>query len=294
LRLNTLVYILFLVLEKTVPIFPLSFTHFLVEIYKYIFYYFIPIRKKTAISNLMLAFPEKDKSQIKKIVLGAYRNALLVILEFFYIPKLRTKGTDLIFSISNAEIFDECLSRGKGIIIISGHFGNWELMAHGVAGFTGHLFNIIVKKQANEKLDRGINRIRETGGNKMVEMQNSVRETLTLLRENKIVAIVGDQSAPKDSSVKVKFFVKDVPTFEGTARFAIKTGAAVLFCLAIRNEDYSYLVDVKEIDTSKYKDYTEENIRALTQEHAAMLEEAIRKHPDHWLWFHRRFKHVAM
>jgi KDO2-lipid IV(A) lauroyltransferase len=294
LRLNTLVYILFLVLEKTVPIFPLSFTHFLAEIYKYIFYYFIPIRKKTAVSNLKLAFPEKDNSQIRKITIGAYRNALLVILEFFYIRKLKRRGSDLIFSISNPGIFDECLSRGKGIIIISAHFGNWELMAHGVAGFIGRPFNIIVKKQTNEKLDKEINRVRKTGGNKMVEMQSSVREVLTLLRDNKIVAIVGDQSAPKENSVKVNFFVKDVPTFEGTARFAIKTGAAVLFCLAIRNEDYSYIVDVKEINTSKYKDYNEENIRALTQEHTALLEEAIRKHPAHWLWFHRRFKHVAM
>lgn len=290
---NTLVYILFLILEKTIPIFPLSFSHFLAEIYKYVFYYFIPIRKKTAAANLKMAFPEKSDSEIHRIVKGVYRNVLIVIFEFFYLQKLKTADIKKIIAITNPELFEKCLSKGKGIIVVSAHFGNWELMAHGVARYIGHPVNIIVKKQANEKLNRKINEMRESGGNKMIEMQTAMREVLKLLGENKIIAMLGDQSAPKDNSVKVDFFVKDVPTFEGAARFAIKKQASVIFGVPVRNKDYTYTLELREIDMTKYKDYTEENIRALTQEHTGMLEEAIRKNPDHWLWFHRRFKHVA-
>jgi KDO2-lipid IV(A) lauroyltransferase len=291
--LNALEYILFLILEKTVPILPLSFSHFLAEIYAYVFYYIIPIRKKTAISNLKLAFPEKDEKEIHKIVKGVYKNVLIVIFEFFYMRKLKTEGLKSIISVTNPEKYEECLARGKGVVVVSAHFGNWELMAHGVARVIGHPVYVIVKKQSNEKLDVRINEIRESGGNKMIEMQNAPRGVLTALRENKIVAILGDQTAPKDNSVKVHFFVDGVPTFEGAARFAIKTGASVLFAAPVRNKDYSYTVEMKEIDMAKYKDYTDENIKALTQEHTSMLEAAIRKNPDHWLWFHRRFKHVT-
>ena len=227
---NALEYILFLVLEKTVPILPLSFSHFLAELYAYVFYYFIPVRKKTAISNLKLAFPEMDEAEIRKIVKGVYRNVLIVIFEFFYLGKLKQGDIKKIISVTNPEKYEECLARGKGVVVISAHFGNWELMAHGVARIIGHPVYVIVKKQSNEKLDVKINEMRESGGNKMIEMQNALRGVLTALHENKIVAMLGDQTAPKENSVKVHFFVDDVPTFEGAARFAIKTGACSTFC----------------------------------------------------------------
>ncbi len=291
-RLNALEYILFVVLEKTVPIFPLSFSHLLAEFYALVFYYFIPIRKKTAILNLKLAFPEMSGADVRRIVKSVYRNTLIVIFEFFYLRKLKEEELNRIISVTNPELFETCLARGRGIVVISAHFGNWELMAHGVARIIGHPINVIVKKQSNEKLDVKINEIRESGGNRMIEMQNSLRETLRALGENKIVAMLGDQTAPKDNSVKVHFFVDNVPTFEGAARFAIKTGASVLFSAPLRGKDYKYTVEMKEIDMNKYKEYNEENFKAFTQEHTAMLEDAIRKNPDHWLWFHRRFKHV--
>ncbi len=142
-------------------------------------------------------------------------------------------------------------------------------------------------------LDRRLNRIRTAAGNKMIDMKFALREVIRLLKDNKIVVMLGDQAAPKEGSVKVDFFVKDVPTFEGAAKFAIKMQSAVLFSHPVRQKDNTYILNFKEIDMNKYKDYTEESIKALTQEHAGMLEQAIRENPDHWLWFHRRFKNVT-
>lgn len=181
---------------------------------------------------------------------------------------------------------------GKGLILISAHFGNWELMAFGVSQMCGEPFNIIIKEQANKLLDKKINEIRELRGNKLIDMSQSLREVLTLLRDNKIVAILGDQSAPRESLVKADFFIKNVPTFEGAARFAFKTGTKLLFGVPTRNKDYSYSLTLHEIDVCKYGEYNEENIQKLTQEHVDLLVEHIRENPDHWLWFHKRFKNV--
>jgi KDO2-lipid IV(A) lauroyltransferase len=289
---NFLAYLLFIVLEKIIPLFPLSFWRFTAKLNAYFFYYVIPVRKKTAARNLKLAFPEKSSSEISKIVKGAYINVLTVIKEFFYMKKLDKNGLNEIFKTPNIDIIDEKLNRA-GVILISAHYGNWELGAYTTAVMSGHPLNVIVKEQTNKKIDERINRIRTSKGNNMVDMRNSLREVLTLLRENKIVAMLGDQSAPKEN-VKVNFFVEDVPAFEGAARFAIKTGAAVLFGVPVRNEDNTYTLTLHEIDTGKYKDSSEENIRALTQEHVNLLIEYIKLKPDHWLWFHKRFKHVNL
>jgi Kdo2-lipid IVA lauroyltransferase/acyltransferase len=291
--LDTLVYIIFLVLEKTVPLMPLGFWYFCVWIYSNMFYYLIPIRKKTALSNLRLAFPEKSEAEIHRIVKGVYKNVFTVIFELFYMRKMDDRTLSRFFKFANIEVFHRALARGKGTVIISAHFGNWEVMAYGGARVLKHRFNVIVKEQSNLRLDKGINRIRSSAGNRMIEMRNSLREVLKLLRENELVAMLADQSAPKEGSIRVKFFVPDVPVFEGAAKFALKTGASVIFCVSVRNPDHSYSIELEEIDTSEYGPYGEESIRKLTEAHAALLEQAIRKNPDHWLWFHRRFKHVT-
>jgi KDO2-lipid IV(A) lauroyltransferase len=288
---NFPVYLLFLFLEKLIPLFPLPFLQFIAKFKGKLFYYILPIRKKTAYSNLKLAFPEKSEREIRKIIMDCYSNVLTVITEFFYMRKFSIEKLADFMKVTNIELISDSLKKGKGLILISAHYGNWELTAYGVSQLCGVPFNVIVKEQSNKKVNKRINCIRTSKGNVMIDMRNSLREVLTALKENKIVAMLGDQAAPKEN-VKVNFFINDVPAFEGTARFAIKTGAAVLFGVSVRNEDRTYSVTLHEIDTSKYKDATDENIRALTQEHVNLLVEQIRKKPDHWLWFHRRFKNV--
>ncbi|MCI0448519.1 MAG: lysophospholipid acyltransferase family protein [Chlorobi bacterium] len=250
----------------------------------------VPIRKKTAFYNLKLAFPDKTKREISKIIKGCYVNVLTVIAEFFYMKKFSRDDLFRIIKMTNIELIHEKLKLGKGIILISAHYGNWELTAYGVSQMFNKPFNVIVKEQANKKIDERINMIRSGKGNSMIDMKDA-RAVLSLLKENKIAAMLGDQSAPVEN-VKVNFFVKDVPTFEGAARFAIKTGAAVLFGVSQRNKDNTYSLTLHDIDTTKYKGSTEENIKALTQEHVELLIEYIKQRPDHWLWFHRRFKHL--
>jgi Kdo2-lipid IVA lauroyltransferase/acyltransferase len=284
-------YLLFMILEKVIPLFPLKLWQFIAKIEGRLFYYLLPVRKKTAYENLKLAFPEKQENEISGIIKGCYVNVLTVIAEFFYMRKLSVNELGKFMKVTNVDLITKSLAKGKGLILISAHYGNWELTAYGVSQLCGEPFNVIVKEQSNKKIDERINIIRTSKGNKMIDMRNPLREVLSALKENKIAAMLGDQAAPKEN-VKVDFFIKDVPTFEGTARFAIKTGAAVLFGVSTRDDDGTYSLTLHEIDTSKYTDSSDENIKSLTQEHVNLLIEYIRLRPDHWLWFHRRFKNV--
>jgi KDO2-lipid IV(A) lauroyltransferase len=289
---NFLLYVLFLILEIFVPLFPLRFIQRVAWLKGWFFYHFIPIRKKVAYKNLKLAFPEKSVSEINSIIRGAYINVMTVMFEFFYLPRLHGEKLLRLLNPGDLTLINEKLKMGKGLVIVSAHFGNWELTAYGCAQLAGEPFNVIVKEQSNKMIDKRINRIRQLQGNKMIEMNSAAREVLSLLRNNKIIAMLGDQSAPKENSVKVKFFTEGVPTFEGAARFAIKTGAQVIFGISVRKDDGSYKIILKDIDVSKYSEYNEANITKLTQEHADILAELIREYPDYWLWFHKKFKHV--
>lgn len=290
---NFPVYLLFLILEAVIPLFPLKFIQFIARLKGKLFYYFIPIRKSTAISNLKLAYPEKTENEISRIVKLCYVNILTVIAEFFYMRKLSCEKLGEFMKVTNIELMKDKLKQGRGLLMISAHFGNWELTAYGVSQMLGLPINVVVKEQTNRKVSEAINRIRSAKGNRMIDMRNSLRDILTALNGNGIVAMLGDQAAPKEN-IKVDFFIKDVPAFEGTAKIAIKTGAAVLFGVSTRDDDGTYSLTLHEIVTLKYNDTSDENVRALTQDHVNLLIKYIDQRPDHWLWFHRRFKNVQI
>lgn len=285
------VYILYLILKAAVPLFPLQLVRFSAKATGAFFFYLIPVRKSTALSNLKLAFPEKNNKELSRIIKGCYRNVFTVIGEFLFMQRFSDERMKKVMRITNPELIEEKLKAGKGLILISAHFGNWELTAYGCARTLGKKFNVVVKEQSNKRLDKAINRKRSSAGNEMIEMHGSLRKILRALNSGEIVAMLGDQAAPKENT-KIHFFIDEVPAFEGTAKIAIKTGAAVLFGISIRNEEGNYDVTMQEIDTSKYGDTSEANVKALTQTHIDLLVEEIKKHPDHWLWFHRRFKNV--
>lgn len=289
---DAIVYIIFIYLRLISYIFPLGFVRFIAKFYAVIFYHIIPIRKKVARQNIKLCFPEFSDKEINTVIKNTYKNILTVIIEFIYFPRFSNDKIKKLINITNPELIINKLKEGKGLILVGGHFGNWELMAFGVSRIVNVPFNVIVKEQTNKKIDKAINRIREMHGNKMIEMKTALRDVLKLLKDNKVLAMIGDQSAPSDSAAKVNFFVPDVPMFEGAARFAIKTSAPVAFGVSFRNDDGTYSITLHDINMDKYKEYNDENVRLLTQEHAALLENAIRERPDHWLWFHRKFKNI--
>lgn len=193
--------------------------------------------------------------------------------------------------LTNPEVVESALARNRGIIFMTGHFGNWELLAVATMLHLNMSGIIIVKKQRNHFVDKMINELRTKYTNRVVYMKESVREIIKTLDDNGVVAMIADQSAPRDS-VYVPFFGRSVATYAGPAYFALRTGAPIVMGFSIRRPDDRYDVVFEEVGADDLRDAGNENIKVLTARHAALLEKYIRKYPDHWLWQHKRWKHI--
>ncbi|HQT91952.1 MAG TPA: hypothetical protein PL001_07980, partial [Candidatus Kryptobacter bacterium] len=251
------------------------------------------IRSKVALTNLKLCFPEKGNAELDNLLEGAYVNIATVLFEFLYFPKFTPDNLrDFVeFTADSRALIETGFSKGRGLVMMSGHFSNWELIALAIgASFPGKI-QIIVHPFHNKAVDRLADSYRRHLGNSTVPMANSIRAALTWLKSNGIVALLADQSAAKESA-PARFFGIEVPTFQGPSSFALRTRAEMLAGFLIRRENGTYLVDLRRIEYSDLKDESEESVSELTQRHVAMLEDVIRKHPTDWLWFHRRFKHT--
>ncbi|MCL4540444.1 MAG: hypothetical protein M1469_05650 [Bacteroidetes bacterium] len=256
-------------------------------------YRHIPIRGDVARANLHLCFPEKEDGEIEKILEESYVNIATVLFEFLYFPKFTRENLRnfIDFSDEMYRLIESDLEKGKGLIMISGHFSNWELIALTVGALSPKNLLIIVHPFHNEAVDNVAEGYRSHLGNITVPMGKSIRAALNQLTSNGILALLADQSAAKESPT-ARFFGVEVPTFQGPSSFALRTGAAVQVGFMIRTEDGKYRVDLQRVDYNDLKDESEENVRELTQRHVNILEDYIRRYPDKWLWFHKRFKHV--
>lgn len=248
-------------------------------------------RRKVTLDNLRHAFPELSEDRIVEIAEGAFRSVGIAFMELLWMPRMDRSMIKHIIKLENPETIHEALSRGRGLVLVTAHFGNWELCPQAIVVETGIPIYVIMKPQVNPWVDRKINRWRESFGNIPVPMSVAVREVTKALREGKPVGIAGDQTAAQES-LWVEFFGRKVPTHPGTAAFALKNGAPMLIGFAIRQPHGDYKLRFEEIPTDDLTEYTPEAVEELTKRHVQVTEHAIRQYPEQWMWMHRRWKHV--
>ncbi len=256
------------------------------------FIYFVSKeRRKITRDNLQHAFPDKDEKWIEQTSKKCFENLGIVFSEIFW---LRDATKEQIFEIAKyngKELFQNVISRGKGLILLSAHFGNWEIMALSAGLYFDSALTIIVKPQSNKFLDKYINQIRTKFNNKVIDMYHSSFELIKLIKNKGELALLADQSATSEKDIYVDFFGRKALTFDAPAQLALKFDIPILMGFAIRQNDGSYNIDYFELDYSDLKN-TPEGVAELTQRHTKVLEDMIRKYPEHWVWLHRRWKHT--
>ncbi len=284
-------YFLFLIVRRLVLLLPLRSAQLLGASVGTVAYRCASSRRAVTLDNLAHAFPDKSKAELAQIARGAFRNYGIALFEFLWFPNLTENSLRDLVHCENLHLINDAYARKKGLIVLSGHFGNWELIALATAKLSGHPYAIIVQTQSNGLVDNVINQHRCVMGNKVVPMGISIREIISTLRSGEVVAIAPDQSGPMEG-VFVNFFGRMAATHQGPAAFALKTGAPVVMGFLVRGKDGRYMCILEEISTAGLNPNTDEAVRELTQRHTALLEQYIRRYPDHWLWMHRRWKHV--
>ncbi|MFN0157937.1 MAG: lysophospholipid acyltransferase family protein [Bacteroidota bacterium] len=249
-------------------------------------------RKTITLDNLARAFPELTEAGRRKIAWGAYRNYGIAIMEMLWVANQPEEELIRTVRITNRQVIDQRLEAARGVIVLSGHYGGWEFLVQGLRLNIGKPFTMIVQRQRNKRIDEFIDRARARFGNMTVSMgTQSARESLSALRGGGILFLLGDQSAPKES-VFVEFFGRPAATHRGAAALSLRTGAPIVMVFLVRKSDGIYDATLEEVDQTGLDGYSEENILELTRRHTAVLERWIRKHPDHWLWMHKRWKHT--
>jgi KDO2-lipid IV(A) lauroyltransferase len=177
---------------------------------------------------------------------------------------------------------------GKGAILMSGHIGNWELLA-GYLRARGYPIDIVVKPMRNPLADALYNARRRDLELGIIYTQTATRGIVEALRDRRLVAILADQHAGEDG-VEVKFFGRKVSTPRGPAVLALKYGCPIITGCMIRTSEGHFRMEIDGPLTSRPTGNHDEDIHAITQEFTSRLENHIRKYPDQWLWTHRRWR----
>jgi KDO2-lipid IV(A) lauroyltransferase len=248
-------------------------------------------RRRIAMDNLRHAFADVPEVEIRRIAKGAFRNLAISLIELLWFPNLTESGLAKLVRIRNPESVTDAHALGKGMIFLTGHFGNWELGALAVGHLTKIPITIVVQTQNNEFVNDVVNRHRTLFGNRVVPRGVGIREIIRVLQDRGAIAIAPDQSGPMEGPY-VEFFGRNVSAHQGPAVFALRTGAPMRMGFMIRQNDGTYEIVFEEIDVSDLGKYTEETMLEVTRRYTAILERYIRRYPDHWLWLHRRWKHT--
>jgi KDO2-lipid IV(A) lauroyltransferase len=252
------------------------------------FVYRLGVRTDVALSNLSRAFPEKEPKEIEVMAHSCYRHFGAVLSEFARLPMLNKQNVDRYVRFINPEILDKCLQEGRGGIVVSGHFGNWELMGAAVA-IKRYPVSYVVTTQRNKRVEKLMDRIREGVGVQIIKRRQAIKGVIKALRENRLVAILSDQDT-HEAGVFVPFFGRPASTPKGAAMFSLRTGAPVVFAESYRNDDGKLVVHLERLGREDLPEDHDEAILELTKRYTFRLEQAIRRHPEQWFWMHRRWK----
>ncbi|MGB9466126.1 MAG: lysophospholipid acyltransferase family protein, partial [Candidatus Acidiferrum sp.] len=235
-------------------------------------------------------FPDWTGAQREDVMRKMVRNLGWMAAEFARFPRLTKGNIEEVVILEGHENFLEGQRRGKGVLYLTGHIGAWELssFAHALYGYPLHY---MARPLDNKRLDALVNQYRCSSGNKPIFKNESARVTLKILKDSGTVGILADQNTMPEEGVFVDFFGKPACTTTGIARVALHTGAAVVpgyvyWDEAIRKYRLRFEPAVELVRTGD----TEGDVFENTQRFAKVLEEIIRKHPEQWVWVHKRWK----
>ena len=255
-------------------------------------YRVVGLRRELVLRNLELTFPEKSLEDIRKIARKVYRNVAFTLLDVLRFPLIKgPEEAAALVDIDNAEAIYRGTENGrKGAVLVSAHYGNWELLAL-TAGMLVTPMTIIVKELSNRMVDRRMNEFRTLRGNSVVYDDKALRDGLRLLGQGGVLAILADQSDP-DGTYFGDFLGRRATMFHGAAFFALRAKVPLFVGMCRHGSNGKYRIEVTEVDMSDLT-YCKEDIATLATRYTRVIEEYIRRWPEEWFWLHNRWKNGA-
>jgi KDO2-lipid IV(A) lauroyltransferase len=248
-------------------------------------------RRKTALNNLHLALgKEKTEEEIEHICLDCFKNIGKDMTEISRCLDFDNSFFKTFLKLEGRDYLDHALKEEKGVIALTGHFGNFPLMNVHLAK-EGYPLSIVARDPENPKVAKMITSYRDAVGMESIPdkpRSTCVSKCLKALKANRILLLQIDQNAPA-TECWVDFFGYLVPTFKGPVIFSLRTGAPILPMFIIRNPDFLQITIHPPFKLNTTGDTLQDitsNIARLTK----IVEATIREYPEQWWWIHRRFK----
>jgi len=244
----------------------------------------VPRLRRTARRNLERAYPDKTPAEREGIIDEVFRSIARLLYAFARFPQITRENISDWIRYEGLENYLEAKKAGRGILIATAHFGNWELSAFAHALMTEPM-HVMIRPLDNPSLDRLVEQRRQLSGNQLISKREAARAVLRALQSNQAVGILIDQNTSVDEGVFVDFFGTRACANTGFAKLAAHTGAPVIPGFAVWNEREGRYVLRFYPPVPMTGDPAKD-----TQKLHAKLEEVIREHPGQWLWIHRRWK----
>ena len=247
------------------------------------------VRRAVTLENIRASLPEvTDGSAADRIALSSYQNLGRSFVEYAGFAHFSAERLRTLAELEGFEHLDVGLSHGKGIVFVTGHVGNWELVGASMAR-RGYPIHYLVGEQTNHSVDRLMNELRQRQGAGIIHRDRALRKVLRTLADNQIVCLLADQDARR-GGVFVDFLGRTASTVKGPAMFAIKSKCPIVTGFIHRPRNGRQVVALQPplwVDDSLTGD---EAVRDLTQRYTDRLTDHIRNQPAEYFWGHRRWK----
>src|ERR1700689_1862477 len=239
--------------------------------------------------NLRLAFPQKTATERRQILRKLYRNLGWLLAEFCQMPGYTAPQTQSFIRYEGLEHYLAARGPGKGVLILTGHLGAWELSSfyHSLMGYP---MSIVIRRLDNPLVDHLVNQIRCLHGNHVLHKDDFARGLLASMRRGETVGLLMDTNMTPPQGAFVDFFGHPACTGSGLARVAMKTGARVVPGFLLWEEaTQQYVLPFGAPLPLTSTDDVEADALAHTAMFTKVIEEYVRQYPDQWLWVHRRW-----
>ena len=248
--------------------------------------------RRIGMINLGIAFPEKSLAERRRILRASFLNLGRMAAELAHLPHFDDARLRAMVQFEDEQWWAEAVGweRPTGVLILSGHFGNWELLVH-AHGRRGHPVVMVHRAIRNPLLDRWLHALRSLAGTRLLRKSQAGLDVLRALREKRLIVLPFDQNSTRGLGVFVPFFGVAASTNSGIARIALRAGAPIVPAFIVRQgASARHIVHVGPVLRVEPSGDFAEDVRRTTERCSQLFEEMVRRHPEQWLWVHKRWK----
>jgi KDO2-lipid IV(A) lauroyltransferase len=291
---NWLIYRFILILIGFLNLLPRRLSLFIGGSLGKLAYLILPESRSTTLQNLKIAFPEKNSGRgqapplRKRLSLKVFESLGRNAVDAIRLPKMSWEEIQKLVKVEGIEHLEKAYSQGRGVMGVTGHIGNFELLAAYVS-LRGYKLSAIGRELYDPRLDELLIKNRQKMGVQNIYSTAGVKEVIRVLNSGRMIGVLIDQDTSRVKGIYVDFFGKKARTPVGPVILALKLNVPIVPMAVIQTREGNYKIYVREEVKPLVGKTKEENIYYLTQKCTEFLEQVIREYPDQWIWMHKRW-----